>query len=301
MSDNKRAAVLASFAADALALGPHWIYDTSVIDSTFGRVTDLQDPPASSFHKGRSRGEFTHYGDQTLVLLVSIAKVGGFTLSQFAEDWRALFDGYTGYRDHATKDTLINLANGRPPEKAGSESTDLAGASRIAPLAYRYADDPDQFIASARAQTAFTHNQPDVIGAAEFFARVTTAVLGGDAPTAAIQSVTETQFSREPFTSWVEKGLASSDRDTRAVIGEFGQNCSVGAAFPSVVHLVARHEGSLEAALVENVMSGGDSAARGMMVGMVLGAHHGTSAVPETWLTGMKAYQQITDSLAKLS
>lgn len=299
MSDNKRAVVLASFAADALALGPHWIYDTAVIDNTFGRVTDLQAPPESSFHKGKARGEFTHYGDQSLALLASIAGAGGFELARFAAEWKALFDGYTGYRDHATKDTLINLANGRPPEKAGSESTDLAGASRIAPLAFIYAEDPEQFVSAARAQTAFTHNQPDVIAAAEFFARVTTAVLGGMTPVAAITSVAGSHFPREPVTSWVEKGLAGSDRDTRAVIGEFGQNCHVRAAFPSVIHLISRHEGSLETALVENVMAGGDSAARGMLVGMVLGARHGTASVPENWLSGMKAYPDILERLSK--
>jgi len=290
---------LASFAADALALGPHWIYDTAVLDSTFGRINDLQAPPATSFHKGKPRGAFTHYGDQTLTLLTSITDAGGFDLARFASDWKAMFDGYTGYRDHATKDTLINLANGRPPEKAGSESTDLGGASRIAPLGFRYADDVEQFVASARAQTGFTHNQRDVIDAAEFFARLTTVVVEGTAPVAAMESVAESHFSREPFTAWVAKGLASKDRDTRSVIGEFGQNCSMEAAFPSVVHLIARHGDDLETALVENVMAGGDSAARGMLVGMVLGAYHGTSAIPETWLTGMSAYGEIMDLLAR--
>ena len=38
MNNNANAMVLASFAADALALGVHWIYNTNVIDKKWGRV-----------------------------------------------------------------------------------------------------------------------------------------------------------------------------------------------------------------------------------------------------------------------
>ena len=37
MQDNARAMVLASFAADSLALGVHWIYDASKIANEYGR------------------------------------------------------------------------------------------------------------------------------------------------------------------------------------------------------------------------------------------------------------------------
>ena len=44
----------------------------------------------------------------------------------------------------------------------------------------------DKLIETVRSQTAFTHNNPEAIDAAEFFARVTLGVLQGAAPTAAI-------------------------------------------------------------------------------------------------------------------
>ena len=87
-------------------------------------------------------------------------------LAAFARDWQALFDGYDGYFDHATKDTLINFKNGRGPEKAGAESTDFAGAVRIAPVVYAHYKDQDALVAACRAQTAMTHNQPDVVAGA---------------------------------------------------------------------------------------------------------------------------------------
>ncbi|MFH1980378.1 MAG: ADP-ribosylglycohydrolase family protein [Pseudomonadota bacterium] len=292
MKDTMKALVLASFAADALALGPHWIYDTAQIDTAFGRVEDLRDPLPTTFHKGKRRGQFTHYGDQALMLLESVMAEKSFDPARFAGDWQRMFAGYTGYRDHATRATLENLSEGASWEKAGSGSTDLGGASRIAPLGALFAEDPERFAAAARQQTALTHNQQDVVDAAEFFARVAAAVVAGSAPVAAVETVAA-RFDRSSVSDWVAKGFASAGRDTRSVIKDFGQQCSIGAAFPAVIHLLTRYPDDLKTALVENVMAGGDSAARGMIVGMVLGAHLGTAAIPQNWLTGMAAYARI--------
>jgi ADP-ribosylglycohydrolase len=59
-----------AFVADALSLGVHWVYNTGVIDKKFGRVERYYDP-LTSYHKGKQAGDFTHYGDQMLVLLES--------------------------------------------------------------------------------------------------------------------------------------------------------------------------------------------------------------------------------------
>ena len=120
--------VRASFAADALALGGHWVYNAGVIAKKFGRLDSMQAPLGKSYHSTKKAGDFTHYGDQTLVLLESVAREGRFDLAAFAHDWQALFDGYDGYFDHATKDTLINFKNGKGPEKAGSESSDVSSS-----------------------------------------------------------------------------------------------------------------------------------------------------------------------------
>lgn len=76
--------------------------------------------------------------------------------------------------------------------------------------------------------------------------------------------------------------------------------CEIEAAFPCVIHLIAKYEDNLKAALVENVMAGGDSAGRGLTVGMVLGAHLGLAAIPSEWLSGLKAYRQILGFLEQI-
>jgi ADP-ribosylglycohydrolase len=293
--------VRASFVADALALGGHWVYNAGVIAKKFGRPDSMQDPLGKSYHPTKKAGDFTHYGDQTMVLLESVAREGRFDLAAFSRDWQALFDGYDGYFDHATKDTLINFKNGKGPEKAGSESTDFAGAVRIAPVVYANQKDRDALVAACRAQTAMTHNQPEVVAASEFLARVLWHVLQGLAPTAAMSAVVGSEMDNPTIADWVSQGLASAGEETLDVIADFGQACAISMAFPATVHLVARYEQDLEAALVENVMAGGDSAARGMAVGMLLGAWLGEGGLPKTWLEQMNRTDQIDHLLAKIT
>ena len=300
MKEKPKAMVLASFAADSLALGVHWIYNTRVIDKKFGRVDHFIKPERPTYHPTKNRGEFTHYGDQSLLLLESIAACEGFDLRDFSDRWQKLFDNYDGYVDNATKGTLENLASGKSPTEAGSGSDDLAGASRIASLVYVYRNDPQELIDSARAQTAFTHNNPPVIQSAVFFASIAHQILAGNTPLAAIEQAQKDEFHSDPFKEWIQIGLESTEQDSRQAILNLGQMCEIQVAFPGVVHLIAKYENDLKAALVENVMAGGDSAARGLLVGLVLGAHLGMEAIPPQWLTDMKAYPQIVDMLNKI-
>jgi ADP-ribosylglycohydrolase len=300
MPDKAQAMVLASFAADALALGVHWIYNTNVIDKKWGRVENYIKPERPTYHPTKTLGEFTHYGDQTLVLLKSIAQRPGFDRNKFAADWQQFFKSYDGYFDGATKATLENFKAGKEPTQAGSDSDDFAGAARIAPLAYYYRADLEQLINSAKAQTALTHNNQEVIDSAAFFGSVVFRVLNGENPIAAVKQTQSEGYDRPPFSKWIENGIRSIEKDTRRALLDFGQMCEIAAAFPGVIHLIAKYEDNLKAALVENVMAGGDSAGRGLTVGMVLGAHLGVAAIPSEWLSGLKAYRQITACLEQI-
>lgn len=293
MTTNRKAAVVGAFVADALSLGVHWVYNTGVIDKKFGRVERYFDP-LTSYHKGKHAGDFTHYGDQMLVLLESVTGEGGFAATRFAESWRLFFSSYDGYFDKATKATLENMDAGKGPVDSGSPSDDLAGASRMAPLVSVHGDNPENLIQWARAQTAVTHNNDGVIQSADFFARTVCAVLQGQSPVAAMEATLNGDFSHSPIAPLVARGLESRNRDTRETIAEFGQMCSVAAGLPGAVHVVARHAGDFRTAMVENVMAGGDSSARGMLAAMVLGAAHGMAAIPGVWLSEMTARERIT-------
>jgi len=293
MNAKAQAMVLASLAGDALSLGVHWIYNTNVIDKKWGKVEGYIKPERPTYHPTKGLGDFTHYGDQTMVLLQSVAENSGYRLEHFAESWQDFFKTYDGYFDGATKDTLDNLAAGKDITESGSTSDELAGAARIAPLVFCYRNDADKLRESVRSQTAFTHNHQQVIESAEFFARVTWNVLHGEAPVAAVKKIAAASDDGQPFAQWVEDGLQSGDRDTRQAMLDFGQICEIEAAFPCVIHLIARYEDNLRQGLIENAMAGGDSAGRGLVAGMILGAHLGRDAIPPRWLEELIAFPRI--------
>lgn len=300
LKNTAQAMVVASFVADALALGAHWIYDVSQIDAQFGRMTDFQKPTPPTYHPTKARGEQTHYGDQALVLLRSVAACGGFEEEHFSRSWREFFRTYRGYFDGATKQTLKNMEAGLAGVQAASTSDDLAGASRIAAIVYRYRNEPDRAAESARRQAALTHNSPPVLAAAEFFSRLAGRVLQGVRPIEAMQQETAENTIAAPIADWVRAGIASRSEDTRSAIGRFGQMCEISAAFPATIHLIAAYEDRLEEGLIQNVMAGGDSAGRGLLVGLVLGAWGGRAALPDRWLSGWAAADEINALLDQI-
>ena len=293
MTSKATAMVLASFAADSLALGAHWIYDTDEIDRQIGRVDRLLKPLPNSYHPTKEKGQFTHYGDQALVLLESLAKTGEFFLPDFALSWKALFTGYHGYIDKATSATLDNMDRQMPPDQCGSHSSELGGAARIAPLLFFYRDDRQKLLEAVRQQTAMTHNHPATLAGASFIAKTAWSVLQGTSPIVAIEKVLDEGVDDIDLDIRLRGGLDSLGKDTRTTIKKFGQMCGIAAALPGAIHLIVSYENDLRSALIENVMAGGDSASRGLVVGMILGAYLGPQAIPQEWLTDMAQHAHI--------
>lgn len=295
--------LITSLVADALSLGAHWIYSQQVIAEKFGSITGYSDP-ATSYHPGKQAGDFTHYGDQTMVLLRSIALHGRFDPASFANEWRAFWEDpeTRSYRDGATKATLANLRDGLPPAQAASPSNDIAGAARIAPLFLLKWRSNDDLVAAVRAQTSFTHGDPAVVEAAEFFARVTLAVQEGVAiPDALHAAAPLTAWNAIPG-DWFEAALASSASETAdsAAAKAHGLTCRVPDAFPAICHLLLRHPDDVAAALAANVEAGGDSAARGMIIGMIHGAKANGTPLPGDWLAGLRAHGEIEQLIATI-
>ena len=284
--NNKRNAFLGAFIGDALALGPHWIYETDKIKKSFGEIKGIVKPLEDTFHKTKKKGEFTHYGDQMLMLAeFMINNEEGFNKKDFLDFYYDWMQEYNGYLDHATKETLSNIEKNK---YQGSESEELAGIISV-PVMYYLSDD---FKEDAIERTKSTHNSAIVIDIVSFVVDLLEHIEKGKDIEESIETLEEKYDSS--LGHLVKKARSKVEEEPIETIKEFGQMCNAENAFLSSIYLILKYKDNLKKALLMNVQAGGDSAARGIMIGTILGAYHGIDKLPAEWQEDMKYFEKIS-------
>ncbi len=258
--------LLTALLADSLALGPHWIYDRADLAARFPSLESLE-PPATQYHPGKQAGDQTHLGDQTLILADSLlATKGEPDAGHFLAQWTAFWNDpkTQSYRDKATK---FVLENGSP-----SSSTELAGAARTAPLAailLKRGVRGDRLAEQLYAHVSLTHRSEASQQATNVLAQLLSQVADG-----------------KPLLD-VLPADPHPTLETGAAIEELGQGCNITGALPASLLLLRRHGAEPKAALQQNALAGGDSAARGLFIGMILGIQR--PKLPESWAAQLHA------------
>ena len=290
---NKQAGLLfGSFCADALSLGVHWIYDANELAQKYGRVTGYQAPGPDSYHPHKQAGDQGHVGDQALCLLTFLKREKRWDTVAFMDEWLGMWPTYNDYIDGATKTTLGNIQNQTDKTQGGSDSVEIAGPARIAPLVSFLAQAPEnELVQAAIEQTKLTHRSPEAEETASFLAKASYRLIHG----ARLEDTV-----RETAPEWALKS-ANSVLPQNAVdaIAKLGPACSISSALPSVIYLALKHGENTEIALIENAMAGGDNCARGLALGMLLGAANGYTSIPEQWrndLNGATALHELIET-----
>lgn len=278
---------LSSFFADAISLGPHWIYDSNEIEKLYPNGLNHYDDSRSPYHSGKTAGELTHYGEQALCLLRSIAD-HGWSVDSWRSSWADWARTTSAYIDGASKRTLENIEAGLDQP---SDSSDLAGAARIAPLFSVL--DGAELVQAARAQTALTHGDPQVIDAAEFFIQAAISIRDGASLDEAFDQAASQPYDALPAIDWLAEARQVAEDELAESAPRIGLACNVRQAFPLSLAVALKHENDPQTALSSNALLGGDSAARGMPLGMLLGAKHGAAAFPADWHQELRAGEEI--------
>ena len=292
-------AVYGALVADAFALGAHWLYNTDEIKAKFPDYTKFYDP-ATQYHGEKKAGDLSHYGDQTMWLLESIALEKEFSLAKFAQRWKAYMSEYKGYIDGASQTCLENLKAGISPFESGSSSQDLSVVGRIAPLVLLYHDEQKSLEDSALLQAKMTHNSQAVIHATRFYSHLLSLVLEGYSPTKSVEKILD-ETQNLSIQNWIKTALASREHDTLEAIHACGQSCNVKGACPGALHLILKYEDDYAEAMKQNVYAGGDSCARGMVAGMILGAYNGIGSIPAQWIDALNVKERVASYLEVFS
>ena len=187
---------------------------------------------------------------------------------------------YKGYVDGASQHTMGALTEGKNSLVCGSNSRDLSVVGRMVPLIYAYHNDMDKMMEYVKLHTVFTHMTKALVESAAYFNELILAVSMGAEIRRAIEEIA-LAYS-ESVQKWVQEGVAKAETESIEAIKALGQSCSVEGGFAAVIYLLTRFS-DFQEAMEANALAGGDSAARGMIVGAVLGAYGGMDVLPPNY------------------
>ena len=269
--------VLSSLVADSYCLGTHWIYDENQLINNDINWEELNAPMAI-WHKGKSAGDFTHYGDQNYWLYEFLKDKNSFNEKEFLDFWFEKMKTYTGYIDGASRNTILNIENGVVP--SGANSHDLSIVGRIVPL-LKVSKTKEEFLQNVGKFVKLTHNSKEALQSADFFANLLLLVLENNEIE---KSILELKNSYDSFfQEMIEKGINSKNSDTFETIRTFGPACDINSGFSGVIHLLCKYD-NLKNMLVANSKAGGDTSARAMISSVIFLANKQISEIPKNWL-----------------
>ncbi|WP_171103767.1 ADP-ribosylglycohydrolase family protein [Ruegeria sp. HKCCD7255] len=299
--NTKRDLVVGALVADAASLGLHWLYDQPRIaqlalgepEFRATNAKDFEGVPSYFAHPLKQPGDLTQYGEQTMVLLRALAASGGrYDQAAYNAEFRAHFGyggTYSGYIDHATRETLNALAAGEADTPKGAEDVQMPAIAKLPALVAAGLED------HAR-QAIRTTNRSDL---AEAYGAVATAMLVSAREGHSINEVVAAGLSAaDPaILPRLELACAATDRSTQDVTAEFGMACDLENGLPSILHNLSTTN-SYQDDIRANILAGGDSCGRAMLLGAVAGAVYG---VPQDWEARLNSLSDVTDLMDQLA
>lgn len=284
-----RGMVLGAYMGDTLALGPHWIYDQESIKAQWQGDQGLI-APLTAYHKDKNKGDFTHYGDQAFLLQKYLKDNSDIDEDKFYDLYSTFMKTYKGYKDVATLNTLDYIKNSRNYNEK-SHSNDLGGISGVFNIIYCHYPSLEKTIEQVILRTKLTHDHENLLVRSMFLVRWTYGILRGEVPSKVLYDLKEN--APDLIKSDIDKGESVLIYSAEVGLKILGQSCNSDEAFSGVIFLMLKFENDIKEALINNVYGGGDSAARGMILGGLLGAYHGENSLPVQWLMGMTNLKEI--------
>lgn len=234
------------------------------------------------------RGTYTDDTEMMILLAESLLKHGSVREDRLAETFLAGCDPARGY-GAGTLEVLAQWRRGVPVGSAagnlfgGQGSRGNGAAMRIAPVAARYADAPDELREQAERSARLTHAHPVAIDSAVVQASAVAAALRDEDVLEAAVAAAASDTVRERLGRVGELGDAGP-ADAAAALG----NSALGdESVPTAIYAaVARRR--FEDAVSFAVRCGGDTDTIGAMAGAIAGARDGASAIPGQWLAALE-------------
>ena len=289
-NDKLKGLIWGSLLGDAYSLGGQGVSRKELKEHNLN-LNGLNNP-LSDAHPTKKAGDFTHYGDQTIWLLEYMKKSHVYDPFVYGKLWQENMINYNGHKDQASKGSLLNMKSGRSFLASGSTVSELSVVGRHAPILF-ILKGMDEMLESVKFHTYLTHMNKEALDASKYIAEVTLAMIYNLDVENTLQE--RAKFYGKEVEEEVAKAFALKEKSSIEAIEALGADSQVIGALASTVHLILTHHQDFNELLKVNLLAGGDSAARAMVAGMVVGARYGFEAIKPSWIEELNEYEALNN------
>ncbi|MCB1886227.1 MAG: ADP-ribosylglycohydrolase family protein [Rhodocyclaceae bacterium] len=312
--DRNARAILGALVADAASLGLHWLYDGERLADIALRGEPVFLPPDRAnyedakgvfVHAARRCGDFSFYGEACALMLRQLAEADGrFQRVTYQSMYRRHFGpggAYIGYIDKPTRGTLIRLMphedSSTYPQPSGVDDDQLPALAAIPPIvvaAFRCGREDASLWDEIEHVVRVTNNNERAVEAGRAAGLLLVELLRGRKPADAVEAAASRV--EEALATRMRDAIQGDRLDAVSAAARFGAACHVEQGLPVICHIVT-HAGSYREAVIANIMAGGDSCGRSIMLGAAMGAR---DAVPLGWMARMNRLAEVLDLVDRL-
>ena len=304
--------LLGALVSDAACLGLHWLYDAeriAEIAERLGGHCAFAPVDAANYegvrgyfaHGARAPGSLTQYGEVLWLAITSMAaNDGDFDVATYQEAFTAHFGPggtYNGYIDRPTRGALENIASEVSP--SGIDDDQNPAIARLPAIVARYQGDA-QLEAKIADAMRITNVNDVALAYNMAFAAVLSDVMDGKPILDALQRAVQT--APDLIKGELANALSTSQADSSIFAGEVGRACHLPTAGPVMFHIL-KHSDSYTGAINANILAGGDSAGRAILIGAIMARAHGLATpkgIPLEWVLKLKDSSAIWEACTQL-
>ena len=310
----KISALVGSIVADAAALHLEWVYDQDALDKTVdGKDPEFWPESKCPFYT-RPNGAISCYADEIVTSLESMSKNSNqFLLPKVYEDINAKFGAPDSPYQVALakrKDKKYPIEgpwiNGgvikflenheksiNPPGSPNCEDHD--GIAIALPWIIQSSSSPDLPWKCLKEGVEILSTNQMALNHYEVESALLYGALHPELVSDPIAKVKAQFQDKYPDTveeiKAVENGKARG-MTVKQLVKEFGLACSLPGSFQGALSSIIGAT-SYKDAIRENIMAGGDSCSRGLIIGAYLGAKFGIDGIPVDWLDKVDNIEKI--------
>jgi ADP-ribosyl-[dinitrogen reductase] hydrolase len=309
-------ALFGSLAADAVAMPVHWYYDRAALKRDYGTISSYLSPKnphpdsilwRSTYTPLNAKGEILHdqavhwgqrgvhyhqflrKGQNTLnfqlsrILYDQVRRNGKYDADAWLKTYIDFMLNSGRHRDTYVEEYhrhfFTSYARGKKPRACGCEDVHIGGLTMIPALFDALDLDTGEMRAVVQEHVALTHQDKDVLRAADVFVRILLAVRAGKSLRESILVQAPDWISEAKISRWIK------EPDLMVIGQRLSPACYIPDAFPAALYLAWKYAEDFGGGICANAEVGGDSCHRGAVLGGILGLVKG---VPDVWLKGLE-------------